>query len=302
MNEELFTLAELNILHLFIIALAGLTLGCVWWSVRSGSVILSVLARWLRWVFIAFAGAILLDWTNWTPYPTSVLIPVIFLGWFLLETIYNWIAINAISRSGLPLFPRFKKSNRKDFWPKDIPFLLLKDWLRENGFKKVEFLTGHAEEHEMMRLLVYDQENSHLRFNLILLPGVQGLGAACYSFTSIDVGGVRCITDNIFLPYGGFYPENWKVERHPCLRQAEQLYQRHLQRLDAIQLRSVSFSQDPEDSFNRDRIALEQLNYKMGFFASDDKVDEEGRITTAGRYRIWQEIWMLGYLGRTLQY
>jgi len=295
-------LAEFSILHLLLIALAGLTLGCVWWSVRSGSVLLSVVARWLRWIFISFSGGILLDWTGWTPYSPQVLIPVMFLAWFLLETIYNWIAINAISRSGLPLFPRFKKSIRNDFWPKDIPFLLLKDWLRENGFKKNEFLTGHAEEHEMMRLLVYDQENSHLRFNLILLPGVQGLGAACYSFNSIDAEDVRCITDNIFLPYGGFYPENWKVERHPFLRKAEQLYQRHLQRLDALQLKSVPFPRDPEDLLNHDRLILEQLNRKLGFFASDEKIEDEGRITAAGRYRIWQEIWMLGYLGRTLQY
>lgn len=295
-------MAEFNFLHLIAIALAGATLVCVWWSVRSGSVIFSVLGRWLRWVFIAFAGGIFLDWTGWTPYPLSILIPVNFLGWFLLETVYNWFAINAISRSGLPLFPRFKKSNRKDFWPKDIKFLLLKDWLRENGFKKNEFLTGHAEDHEMMRLLIYDQEESHIRFNLILLPGIQGHGTACYSFNSINSEGIRCITDNIFLPYGGFYPEDWRVERHPCIRQAEQLYQRHLQRLDALQLKSVPFPRDPEDLLNHDRVTLEQLNRNLGFFASDEKVDDEGRITAAGRYRIWQEIWMLAYLGRTLQY
>lgn len=283
-------------------AFALITFGLVFWSYRSQSIRITIAARWMRWIFIGVCGGVLLHWSGWAGYSPPVLMVVTFLGWFLVETAYNWLAISAVSKSQMPLFPQFRVSDRTDFWPKEMRFLLLKDWLRGKGFRRLQFLTGMAEEHEMMRLLVYEQKDRHIRFHLMLLPTAKGDVIGCHAFHSTDVRERRCVTDNIFLPYGGFYPESWFLERNPCQRDVEELYNRHLQRLDALKWESVPFSREPQELLNKDRLELEKLNRQLGFFSTDDEEEEQGRITPAGRYRVWQEIWMLSYLGRALKY
>ena len=43
---------------------------------------------------------------------------------------------------------------------------------------------------------------------------------------------------------------------------------------------------------------LKNFNQKIGFLTPYN----EFKISQEGRYRIWKEMWLLAYLGRTLEY
>lgn len=46
---------------------------------------------------------------------------------------------------------------------------------------------------------------------------------------------MRYVTDNLYLPFGGFYPENWLVERLPWRRSLPRLMARHEQRMVRVE-------------------------------------------------------------------
>ncbi|MEI2420349.1 hypothetical protein V6O07_08740, partial [Arthrospira platensis SPKY2] len=73
------------------------------------------------------------------------------------------------------------------------------------------------------------------------------------------------MTDNLFLPFGGFYPENWFIERKPWTRSIQALKQRHLACLDAASSPAQPINEDPEDMIRKDSKTLERLNLELGF-------------------------------------
>ena len=51
-----------------------------------------------------------------------------------------------------------------------------------------------------------------------------------------------------------------------------------------------------------DSMSLRSLNTELGFLYPHAKRDDLGKFTQEGRYRVWKEIWMLNYLGRSARY
>jgi hypothetical protein len=44
------------------------------------------------------------------------------------------------------------------------------------------------------------------------------------------------------------------------------------------------------------------VNTELGFLHGHQDREEYGKISKEGRYRVWKEIWLLNYLGRTVGY
>ena len=284
------------------LALAALSLLFSWWAGRTGSPVIAIFGRWLRWFFFAFLTGGLVYVVGWTGYPPGVLLLVSLLAWFLLETGYNWLAISALSRSELPLFPKFEENERGDEWPSNAAFIQLKEWLRQSGFQKKQALVSFLGEQVLMRVSVHENEDQTVRLHVLLMPNAKGNTTVCFTFYSATRGGDFIVTDNIFLPFGGFYPENWDVERRPWMRSAKALLKRHRERIDAKAETLIPFVTSPLEQINEDQRAVEQLNRDMGFLHPVHDQHELGRLTSGGRARIWQEIWTLAYLGLPLKY
>lgn len=284
------------------LALAALSLLFSWWAGRTGSPVVAIFGRWLRWFFFGVLTGGLVYVVGWTGYPPGVLILVSLLAWFLIETGYNWLAISALSRSELPLFPKFEENERGDEWPSDPAFIKLKEWLRQAGFQKKQALVSFLGEQVLMRVSVHENEDQTIRLHVLLMPNIKGNTTVCFTFYSATRGGDFIVTDNIFLPFGGFYPENWDVERRPWTRSAEALLKRHRERIDAKAETLIPFVTSPLEQINEDQRLVEQLNRDMGFLHPVHEQHEMGRLTTGGRARIWQEIWTLAYLGLPLKY
>ena len=68
---------------------------------------LAIILRWGRWAAFSFGAAYLVQSFGWSGRPYWVLVLSAFLIWVLLETLYTWFAISALSLSPIPLFPRF---------------------------------------------------------------------------------------------------------------------------------------------------------------------------------------------------
>ncbi|HRI82628.1 MAG TPA: hypothetical protein PLF88_09350, partial [Opitutaceae bacterium] len=64
----------------------------------------------------------------------------------------------------------------------------------------------------------------------------------------------------------------------------------------------AAFATDPLVDLNAQQHELDQLNTRLGFLNPQPEREEFGKISQAGRYRVWKEIWMLNYLGRAASY
>lgn len=269
---------------------------------RYGSPLLSILNRWLRWItFSLFCAKISLDF-EWIDRPFWVLAVSFFLLWFLGETLYNWIAIHALSVSPLPLFPRFTINTSGEEWPTNPRFLKIRDWLRAQSFKHVQALRAEIAPGIFLRVSIYQDAAAQIRLQITFLPQPNGAISYCCSFSTQTVSGYRYVTDNLYLPFGGFYPENWLVSRNPLRRSLPRLLARHRRRIVQANEMALNWSTDPLNDLNAQQVELEQINTELGFLTPHQDREEQGKMTYEGRYRVWKEIWSLNYLGRSARY
>lgn len=270
-------------------------------ALRRAAWAIGLCMRWLRWLFLASLAAGLLTMSGWAPYPFGILLAVCSLGWFLLETLYHWLALGALSRSDTPLFPRYRALERDDYWPTESRAIRLREQIRAARFRRVETLEANLDAELKLRMVVFESPDCTVRLHVLFLPTEALHASTSLALQSIDGEGQRLITDNVHLPFGGFYPDSWSVERRPWTRGLGPLLRRHEARRQALDGAWAPFEESPLLWLNADQQHLEQFNRRMGFL-SDDLASPAGRITAAGRYRLWQELWRLRYLGLPLRY
>jgi hypothetical protein len=284
----------------FILATIFATIVLVQVNHRAGSPVLAIFVRWLRWLTFGLVTAHLCVDFDLINRPFWVLALVFMLLWFMGETLYNWLSIQALSVSPMPLFPRYVVNQGGEEWPTLPRLLRVREWLRTQGFKHVQALKAEIGGGIYLRVSVYQDAEAKTRVQATFLPQGSGLVAVCYTLISVTADGSRYVTDNFYIPFAGFYPENWFVERLPCRRSLARLLKRHHQRL--VHETVVPFATDPASDLNTQQHELDQLNTQLGFLNPHAEREEFGKITQAGRYRVWKEIWMLNYLGRSVRY
>jgi len=270
---------------------------------RLRSPLLCIANRWLRWFLFAFTVAAAAREFGWSERPYWVLAAVAFLGWFLLETLYNWLEVCAVSKSPIPLFPRFRRNTEGDEWPADKRFILLRDWLRSTGFKKLESMKADLIQDYVIRSSVYQDEQGLVRLQVIFFP--QGLSNYEVSYVLITKTeeGERVMTTNLTMPFGGFYPEKWFIVRKPLMRKLDKMLRFHRRRLLREGVNVQLWEDDPVlDDLNRQQTSLEIANLQSGYLLPNEFQEEHGRLSFDGRYRLWKEHWLINYLGRTVGY
>ncbi len=269
-------------------------------NLRLGSPVLAIFERWLRWLIFAFGAAHICQEFHLIDRPFWALVTVFVLIWFLGDTLYNWLGIQALSVSPLPLFPRYVPSPGGEEWPVQPRLLRVREWLRGQGFRPVQALRAEIGGGIHLRVAVYQDAAAKIRIHVTFLPQAGGAIAVCYSLISLTADGTRFVTDNFYIPFAGFYPEHWFVERLPLRRALPRMLARHQARIAREE--TVAFVSDPLTDLNAQQHELDQLNTRLGFLNPPAEREEFGKISQAGRYRVWKEIWMLNYLGRSARY
>jgi hypothetical protein len=266
------------------------------------SPVLTIFGHWLRWALFAAALALLATEIFESDRPVWLWLVTGLLLWPMLETMYTWLAIRALSHSTLPLFPSFKINREGDAWPNQRRFISLRDWLREEKFQHVQSLKADLIDGQALRVSVFNDADAHIRLQVMFLPQRTGNVSVCAVFSSLTQSGVRLVTDNVYLPFGGFYPENWEVERHPWMRSTEALMCRHLRRLAGRPEHLTPFIDDPINDLNQQQRIIERTNTELGFLLPRSQQEEHGVLTWEGRYRVWKEAWLLSYFGWPRRY
>lgn len=269
---------------------------------RTASPVLAIFNRWLRWIIFAVGGARIALEFGWIHRPFWTVFLALFLLWFVVETAYNWIAIHALSVSPLPLFPRFSVNQSGEEWPTAPRLLKIRDWLRSNDFKLVQSLRAELGPSVYLRVSIYQDSAAQTRVQVTFLPQANGAISVCFGLSTQTVSGYRYVTDNLYLPFGGFYPENWLVERNPWKRSLASLLKRHRRRLEKSGEMLVPWNTDPLTDLNSQQRELEQVNTELGFLLPHADREDFGKMSYEGRYRVWQEIWLLNYFGRSKKY
>ncbi len=271
-------------------------------NLRLGSPVLAIIDRWLRWVLFSIGGAQVCYEFKFIDRPYWVLAVAFFVVWFVGETLYNWLAISAHSLSTLPLFPRYSVNTTGEEWPVQPRLLKPREWLRAQGFRQVQALKAEIGGGVFLRVSVYHDAQAAVRVQVTFIPQANGALSVCYAITSVTADGRRYLTDNLYIPFAGFYPEHWFVERAPWSRSLPRLLARHRARLERAGVTGVPFTTEPLADFNDVQRELDQLNTELGFLHPQGKREDLGKFTYEGRYRVWKEIWMLNYLGRSVRY
>ena len=269
---------------------------------RVASPLLSIIDRWLRWLVFAFGGAQICIDFQLVNRPYGVLVAVFFIVWFLGETLLNWLRIHALSVSPLPLFPRYEANEDGDEWPIQPRLLKLREWLRAQNFKQVQALKAELGNSVYLRVSVYQNPEATTRVQVTFIPQASGAITVCYALVSLTNDGQRYVTDNLYVPFAGFYPEHWFVERAPWYRSLSGLLAKHRARLARSGAVLEPFSVDPLADLNTTQQELDRVNTELGFLHNPPQREDLGKITHEGRYRVWKEIWMLNYLGRAMRY
>lgn len=263
---------------------------------------LAIINRWLRWGVMAGGLALISVHLGWSERPFAVLWVVYLIGWFLLESVYHWMAIHAMSVSPLPLFPRFTVNQGGDEWPVQARFLKLRDQVRAAGFKHVQAVRAEVATSLYVRASIYHGNDGATRLQVTFLPQPVGNVTVCIHLATQTTDGLRIVTDNHHLPFAGFYPENWLVERRPWCRALPTLLKRHQERLAAGAVTAVPWTSEPLADINAQQGELERLNTELGFLLPGPEHEEHGRISSAGRYRVWKEMLTLNYFGIAARY
>jgi hypothetical protein len=271
-------------------------------NLRLASPILAIPIRWLRWIlFAGFAGQAneqlhLIDRPFW------VVTAAVFLLWFLLESVFNWLKVSAISLSPLPLFPRYVVNATGDEWPTQKRLLRVRDWLRDNRFTHVQALKAEIGGGIWLRTSVYQSHDGTLRLHVLFVPQENGAITVCFSLATKTDDERRYVTDNLYIPFGGFYPEAWHVERNPWRRDLAKLVERHRARVTAANAIALPWQTSPIDDINQQQQQMEMINTELGYLLPHADREEFGKITPGGRFRIWKEAWLLDYFGITQRY
>jgi hypothetical protein len=204
--------------------------------------------------------------------------------------------------SPLPLFPRYVANQGGDEWPTQRRMLQLRDWLRSQGFKQALAMKAEIGGGIYLRVSIYQSPDAAIRIQVTFIPQSSGAVTVCFAVMSLTAGGRRFVTDNLYVPFAGFYPEHWSVERLPLCRSLGRLLERHRQRLARAGETAVPFTTDPLTDLNSTQGELDRLNTELGFLHSQQDREDLGKITHEGRYRVWKEIWTLNYFGRAARY
>lgn len=263
--------------------------------------IISVFNRWLRWILFSYIIASLLLQFELVSRPLEVVTTVCFLGWFLIESIYTWISIRILNRSNIPIFYRFKENTENIEWPNQPKFIELRQLLRINNFKETIAIKAEIFDSFNIKSAIYLDETKKIRLQIIFMPIKKNINTMFFILHSEIASGDHYITENIRMPFGGFYPKNWYLLKKPLIKSLSTLLKMHKKRLNASKQEIVSWKENLLEVMNNEQYILQHTNIKKGFILPSHLQHEYGQLSTEGRYRIWKEIWLMKYLGLSLK-
>ncbi|MBG30667.1 MAG: hypothetical protein CMI31_11800 [Opitutae bacterium] len=276
------------------------SIGGQWAAMRFGEPLLEICARWSCLLAISFGVAYLLysmDESMVGRRPPWSIISFLLIGCLLFDTIRTWVKVRGFSHQDTPLFPRYTRNEDTDEWPADSTNIRLREWIQKNGYKQVEALHAYPFPELCIREFHFDSSDETIRFSVNFIPRGLDTIYVTYSASSISKEGDRYVTDNSLLPYGGCFPDKWKLVRRPLMRSPSRLLKRHEKRLVKSGKTFMPWLDLPLNDTKEQHRLLERTNEDRGILNPRPSWEQFGRFSQEGRYRMWKEILLLKYFG-----
>ena len=261
--------------------------------------IIRLFSHWARWLTFACAFSLMLTYFEWSNRADWVHFISGLAAWFILETLYYKISIHMLNISEMDLFPKYKNDTNENLWPINKEVLKIKDLLSEEGFKEEETLKAEIIAHLVIRQAVFLDEARKVRLNVLFIPNAKNEIKLFYSLFSHKTSGEYLLTDNQNMPFGGYYPDHWTVNRYPISHSLKKLLKKHREAMSASEGEWTEVEGDIRTKTNRLQWELEKKNREMGFLNEPNREDKQ-QISSEGCFRIWIEMWLLAYFGKTL--
>jgi len=261
--------------------------------------IIRLFSHWARWLTFACAFSLMLTYFEWSNRADWVHFISGLAAWFILETLYYKISIHMLNISEMDLFPKYKNDTNENLWPINKEVLKIKDLLSEEGFKEEETLKAEIIAHLVIRQAVFLDETRKIRLNVLFIPNAKNEIKLFYSLFSHKTSGEYLLTDNQNMPFGGYYPDHWTVNRYPISHSLKKLLKKHREAMSESEGEWTEVEGDIRTKTNRLQWELEKKNREMGFLNEPNREDKQ-QISSEGCFRIWIEMWLLAYFGKTL--
>lgn len=261
--------------------------------------IFGLIGHWVRWLIFACMFSLILTFFEWSNRPDWVHFISGLAIWFILETLYYKMTIHMLNISEMDLFPKYTSDTNDNLWPLNNEVLKIKELLSKEGFKSGETLKAQIIAHLTIRQAVYLDEAKKIRLNILFIPNAQNEIQLYYSLFSLKRSGEYWITDNQNMPFGGYYPDHWTVNRFPVCHSLNRLLKKHREAMQASQEEWSQLDEDVRTKTNRLQWELEKKNREMGFLNEPNRNNKQ-QISSEGCFRIWTEMWLLAYFGKTL--
>ncbi|MDA0848209.1 MAG: hypothetical protein O2827_00450 [Verrucomicrobia bacterium] len=261
--------------------------------------IIRLFSHWARWLTFACAFSLMLTFFEWSNRADWVHFISGLAAWFILETLYYKISIHMLNISEMDLFPKYKNDTNENLWPINKEVLKIKDLLSQEGFKEEETLKAEIIAHLVIRQAVFLDEARKVRLNVLFIPNAKNEIKLFYSLFSHRTSGEYLLTDNQNMPFGGYYPDHWTVNRYPISHSLKKLLKKHREAMSESEEEWSEVEGDIRTKTNRLQWELEKKNREMGFLNEPNREDKQ-QISSEGCFRIWIEMWLLAYFGKTL--
>jgi len=284
-----------------ILACGILGVGGQWLSSKLDHPALGIFSRWARWFLFTFGfsfTAVEFGWTMATG-PLWNLLAISFLLWFLLESIYMWLAIRKFSMDDLPVFPKHVSLGGTREWPAQPYFIRVREWLRETGYEQIEATRAFLGEEDYLHTFHFENSEKTIRTQITFTQNGFNPPRAIFTFSSVTNSGKRQVTDNAFLPRAGVLPIHWRLKRMPLVRSLARLEEIHRSTMRDSGETFVAWEESPLEDANEQQRILEKTNVEKGILFAKNIRDKKGMFTQEGCYRMWLELWCLKYFGTT---
>ena len=258
---------------------------------------LRIALRWMYWASISSLFSFALVYFELSSRPFWLHFITGAALWFFFETSYNWLAIRVLSSNDQSIFPQYKDNHQGTVYPADRKFIRTRDWLSNQGFNKLTALTAEIFEGYQLKTFTYQSEDRCTRIQIYYVPSTRSGIKEYFSIISRDEDGFLWLSENLTYPFGGYYPCHWRVTRSPLSGSIHSLLKKHKLNVSQSNAKLVPFVSTVLEEVNSMQTELKNFNQKAGYLTPQN----EFKISQEGRYRIWKEMWLIAYLGCTIQ-
>ncbi len=263
-------------------------------SARSPSPRMQILQRHLR---LLLFGAAWCYMARKYFLPDTAPIPLFFSGaliLLLLESVLFWMQIKLLNTEEGALTPRYKETSNA--WRPGKKFSELKERIEKAGFIKRASYSSKIEGVRPLLLTDFISADSKTLLTVSFVPTARAYLTAACAISFAEETGEVFYTNGIFMPFGLSYPENYKVRFMPLSGvNPEKILKAHARLTKGTELRAIEESALAiSNKFSAD---IEAQCAHDGLLNAPEDVEEYGKLSQEGLFRVWKALFLLNYFG-----